>query len=84
MNQHTIASSLPLELTAEEVAVITRPVNGRGGFQSLLRALCKSLDGSTLHLTPALARRVTRYGTRYGCGGFQDRLARVIAAAQRV
>ncbi len=73
----------PVVLTDDQVSIIMRPVNGRGGFQCLLRALRRRLDGSTLHLTPELAERVSRYATRYGPGGFEGRLGSIVDAARR-
>ena len=73
-----------IDLTDDELAVITRPVRGKGGFQSLLKALRRNMEGSRLNITPSLAQRIVRYATRYGCGGFQDRLRRIVAAAERV
>lgn len=54
---------------------LMRPVNGSGGFQSLLRNLQLRLrsDG-TLSLDGTTAERVKRYCTKYGSGGFQGRL----------
>jgi hypothetical protein len=54
---------------------LMRPVNGSGGFQSLLRSLQPLLksDG-TLTLDATMTERVVRYSTKYGSGGFQGRL----------
>ena len=40
-----------VELGHEEVAVLRRPVNGTGGFQSVLRNLQRNLDRKTGILT---------------------------------
>ena len=73
-----------IDLTDDELAVVTRPVRGSGGFQSLLKALRRNMEGSRLSITPSLAKRIARYATRYGRGGFQDRLRRIVSAAERV
>lgn len=64
-----------LLLTEEEVGLLTRPVRGQGGFQSLLRVLQAGLRGRVLTITPANGVRIRRYSARYGSGGFQGRLA---------
>lgn len=66
---------IPVLLTSAEVELLMKPVRGKGGFQSLLKALQRELRGKVLTLTPALAARVTRYRAKYGSGGFQGRLA---------
>jgi hypothetical protein len=62
------------DLTAEEVAEIQRPVNGQGGFQTVMRGLQASLQGQHLELTDAEVGRILRYLT-YRPGGFEGRLA---------
>jgi hypothetical protein len=73
--------TIRLVLGEAERAAILRPINGRGGFQCLLKALRSTLVGDTLCITPALSSRILRYVTRYGGGGFQSRLCRVAGAA---
>ncbi len=70
-------------LTEDEMQILTREIRGQGGFQSLLRDVRRSMHANALILTPRLARKITRYATRYGDGGFQRRLARIIEAAAR-
>jgi hypothetical protein len=62
-------------LSSPEVALLMKPVRGRGGFQTLLRSLQGQLQGTVLILPPVLVARVIRYRNRYGAGGFQGRLA---------
>lgn len=64
------------ELNADEAGALMRPVNGQGGFQSLLRALQKSFDRKTktVTLTGDQIEKINRYTTDYGAGGFEDRL----------
>lgn len=67
--------SIRIRLDAAAVSALMRPVVGSGGFQSLLRALQKSLDQEgTLTLTPDLVARIAHYVKSYGEGGFQGRL----------
>lgn len=76
-----MASSLTihLSLTASAAEVLRRPVNGVGGFQSLLRSLQASLSREdVLTLSPELAGRVATYVKNYGGGGFQGRLDAVL------
>lgn len=62
------------KLTPAERTEILKPVNGTGGYQTLLRDLQQTLqpDG-TLVLDDELLGRVVRM-CRYGNGGFQGRL----------
>ena len=72
-----------IRLTAEERLVLDRDINGRGGFQSLLRAIRARIREDSVSLTPALRERILRYASRYGRGGFQGRLGRIVDAARR-
>lgn len=54
---------------------LSRPVNGQGGFQDLLRELNRNLDGSSLVISSqSVAERIVRYSEEYNEGGFQNRL----------
>ena len=76
----TATLSIRVVLPPPAVVKLQRPVNGRGGFQSLLRELQRRIqNGNELVLTPALAARIARYVQRYGNGGFQGRLDAVLA-----
>lgn len=67
---------LKIQLTPVERNRLTRPVNGRGGFQVLLRKLQKRLKGNTVTLTSVdEIEKVGRYLKKYGKGGFQSRIA---------
>jgi hypothetical protein len=74
-----------VQLTPEEVQILRRPVNGEGGFQSLLRGLQKNLDRKTNQLTVTAGQfeKIIRYTSQYGSGGFEDRLAPVRRAFPR-
>lgn len=63
-------------LTATEAAALNRPVNGQGGFQSLLRALQRQyvVADRTLSITDSQIEKINRYTKQYGAGGFEDRL----------
>jgi hypothetical protein len=59
-----------------------RPVNGKGGFQDVVR-LQQHLAGDTVFLTKVdQIERVSRYVNRYGKGGFQNRLKPAAKAEQ--
>ena len=74
-----------IELTAEEVELLSRPIQGQGGFQSLLRRLQAQLnDESQLVLRIDDVRQIVRYWARYGTGGFQGRLGAVLSALSRL
>ncbi len=63
-----------IQLTDNEAARFQKPVNGRGGFQTLLRRMQKSIDGeNVLDVSDADVEKVIRYFFQYGQGGFQDR-----------
>lgn len=71
-------------LSPEEVEILMRPVQGRGGMQSLLRDLQKLLDSErALLLTDQDIIRIRNYVNRYGQGGFQDRLKPIIRQVDR-
>lgn len=66
---------MTIVLTAAEVEQLRRPVNGQGGWQSLLRRLQSRLVGSTLTLSPSDLARIRKYRDSYGTGGWQTRLS---------
>lgn len=73
-----------LRLTDDELSVVTRPVNGKGGHQSFLRALLARLNDATLEVTADDMDRIYRYAVAYGGGGYQGRFHAMITAARRV
>lgn len=66
-------------LGPSELALLSKPVNGQGGFQSLLKELRGNLHGNVLTLTPSLRERIQRYIENYGDGGFERRLGGIAA-----
>lgn len=65
---------MTLHLTPQEIAVLRRPVNGQGGFQTLFRALQARLQASgDIELTDAQIGRIVRH-ISYRPGGFETRL----------
>lgn len=67
--------SVTLRLTPPEVVELQKPVNGRGGWQTLARALAQALDANTgeIELDDELLGKAVRYAS-YAQGGFQGRL----------
>jgi hypothetical protein len=63
-----------IELSHDELDYLNKPVNGQGGFQDLLRSLGAQRQGNQQSFTSAQAERVLRYSSKYGQGGFEDRL----------
>ena len=63
-------------LAAAEVARLTQPVVGNGGFQSLLRDLQKKLNQQTdqIVLTDADRGRICRHAYDYGNGNWENQL----------
>jgi hypothetical protein len=66
--------SIRLKLTTNEIAELSKPVNGRGGYQTLLRKLAPliSKNGSITVDDETLGKIVRMCA--YGSGGFQGRL----------
>ena len=75
-------SEIAMELTADQIGFLERPVRGQGGYQSLLRRLRGNLSGSLLRLTRSDCEKVVRYSRRYGEGGFQTRLRSIVQLAE--
>lgn len=77
-------ATLTFHLTAAEMAVLLRPVNGSGGFQSFFRRLQAKLDQVTgqIELTDSEMGRIVR-GISYRPGGFEQRLHDIFARAIR-
>lgn len=67
-----------IRLEQEMISKIERPVNGKGGFQSLIRKLQKNLDGDFLEIDLNDLERINRYSTCYGKGGFEEQLFQLI------
>ena len=64
-----------IQLTADEAERFRRPINGQGGFQSLLRRIQPRIDPTTnvLDISEADLETLVRYSFDYGTGGFQGR-----------
>lgn len=67
--------SLSLDSIQKEL-LLNKPINGKGGMQSLFRKLKKQVDveGSKLILSKEDIERIDRYRSKYGQGGFENRL----------
>lgn len=76
--------SYTAQLTPEEAEILRRPVEGEGGWQSLLRELQYRLkDDNTITLPMYTLRRTTSYARDYGGGGFEQALDMVLSAFKR-
>lgn len=74
-----------IALTPDELEKLSRPVQGQGGFQSLLRHIQSQLiNQSQLELQLDDVRQIARYRAKYGGGGFQGRLEAVLSALSRL
>lgn len=74
-----------IELAKEEVELLSRPIHGQGGFQTLLRRLQSQLnEESQLVLGIDDVERIARYCAKYKTGGFQDQLKSVLSALERL
>lgn len=70
--------TIGLTLGPRALEALSRPVAGRGGFQTLLRQLQGAVQERQLTLNPDQVAKVVRYVQRYGQGGFQGRLDTVL------
>jgi len=76
--------ALTIHLTSEEIELLQRPVNGQGGYQTLLRRLQSKLHRNTLILNPYDVDMILRHVQNYGQGGFQTRLGAVLNGIKRM
>jgi hypothetical protein len=65
---------MKIELSNLEVARISKPVKGRGGFQSLLRRIQNQIHGNILEASDGDIEKLVRYSFHYGQGGFQEQV----------
>lgn len=72
-------------LTYDEMQVLFRPVNGRGGLQNLVRQLQRCCDECTgsIEVPDNLLPRINKYLYRCG-GGFQRQIQMVAQNLPRV
>ncbi len=78
MESGVLGPPVIVHLEPSEVKQLDKPVEGSGGFQSLLRRLNAQRADAILTLTPDIASRVARYYRQgYGSGGFQGRLRKL-------
>lgn len=71
-------------LHPQTAELLGRPVNGRGGFQSLLRRIQRGLNGLYLEVDVADINTLVRSASRGGIhrmGGFQQRVLALITDA---
>lgn len=56
-------------------------IHGKGGFQALMREVAERITTShgVARFTPDEFKRVARYATSYGEGGFQQRLRLLVS-----
>ena len=64
-----------VRLTEDELELLSRPVEGQGGFQDILKLMQSRLQGDQLSVSGTEAERIVRYVEEYGVGGFQERLS---------
>lgn len=71
-------------VSAKVKEMLSRPVRGSGGFQSVLRRLqARFVDGRTLCLSNEDVDRMRKLVQGYRQGGFQDRLREILLAVDR-
>lgn len=64
-------------LSPHQLRALGKPVNGRGGHQTLLRRLQAQTTDGVLTIDNSDMEKILRYILSYGRGGFQSRLAGV-------
>ena len=65
---------MKIQLSPSEVKLFTRPIRGRGGFQTFLRKIAKQIsDSGELTISNTDLEKMVRYSFKYGQGGFQAR-----------
>ena len=64
---------MKIQLSDRELAKITKPIKGQGGFQTLLRRIQKQVHGNVLEASETDIEKLIRYSFEYGHGGFQER-----------
>ena len=79
--------SITIKMTNTEAEnFVKKPINGQGGFQSLLKRICENYCPATKTLNVLLedAVKINHYATKFGQGGFQDRLAPIVEACKMI
>lgn len=72
-----------IHLSLEEMDNLMLPVNGKGGFQSLIKKLQIQTENNTLYLFETDIKRINSYTQGKGKGGFQSRLRPVVEQLSR-
>ena len=75
---------ISIPLTPNEIEKLMRPIRGQGGFQTFLQNIQGQLQEGSLRLGLEDVRKIIRYRSKYGGGGFQDRLGAVLSALDRL
>jgi hypothetical protein len=67
-----------VKLHPQTAAMLRRPINGRGGFQSLMRRIQLGLQGRTLKVSQDDLDALIRAVSGPGKGGFQQRARSIL------
>ena len=71
-----------ITLNEDERTALNEPIEGQGGFQTLLTRLQNGLQPTgELELSDEDVDTIRRYRHEYGAGGWQERLDRIFARA---
>lgn len=64
------------QLTDPQLAELSKELTGKasGGFQDLIRSLSATRHGNLQTIDDTQAEKLVRYSTKYGGGGFEERL----------
>lgn len=68
-----------------QLETLRRPINGVGGFQTLLRRVRSGVDfeKSRVEISDEDWQKLKSYGTSYGGGGFQERILNALLSATK-
>jgi len=78
--------SMKVDISKKDaLAFVNKEINGQGGFQTLLKRIREGFNATTkiLKIDRADAKKIVKYATSFGQGGFQDRLAPIVEACKR-
>jgi hypothetical protein len=68
---------LTIKLSEKQIQTLFEPINGRGGFQNLIKTLQNKVHGNQITLNSKDIKRIQEYANKYGYGGYETRLKNI-------